>query len=153
MTNNPSDNPASNPWPADSARPEDDRLKYMAALSMALLWDAMRITADVVPVPHDQVLLVTLLDHIASNVLHPALAELPEETWYSTGWPVVTREDLGPDCGCCYTHVWHFERDHEANRPRELLARPCPRGGQHRLIVLGPGEIETLHEGGVSRAG
>ena len=149
---NPDLNPAANPGPGGCARPSDDQLKWVAALSMALLWDAMHITADVVPEPDDQALLVTLLDHIAANVLHPAVADLPEENWYSTGWPVVTREDLGPDCGCIYTHVWHFDSDHEANMPRELLSRPCPRGGRHRLIVMGPGEIETLHEGD-ARAG
>lgn len=149
MTNpKPLANPPANPC----ARPEDDRLKWTAALSMAFLWDAMRITADVVPEPDDQALLINLLDHIATNVLHPALADLAEENWYSTGWPVVTQEDLGPDCGCAYSHVWHFDGDHEANRPRELLSRPCPRGGRHRLIVMGPGEIEALHEGG-PRAG
>lgn len=135
-----------------SARPQDDWFKFVAAVTMAAQKNAIDLVELRVTDATTRRLLISVLAHPIENALAPAVEALPDGRHYSTGWPVVTREDLGPDCGCAYTHVWHFDRRHEANKPRELLAQPCPRGGWHRLFITAPGELDVVTEGGSTGA-
>lgn len=121
-----------------------DRLKHTAALALALVHDAKQFAMQVVPGDDDRAALAAVLGHVETEVLERVFDDLDEPLYYSAGWPVVTRTELGMDCSCSALHVWGPRRVDEANRPRELLALPCPRGGRHRLVVLGPGELEVI---------
>ncbi|MBU8831162.1 hypothetical protein [Mycolicibacterium goodii] len=145
MTN--SINPDANPYQRGCANREHDVFKHAAAQAIHSLLDAITMVNESVPDGGCRAAIILTLQHVATNVLDREIATLPEPQWYSAGWPVISRVDLGLDCGCVHIQVWHPDGQHEANRSRELPAVPCPRGGRHRLFVVSPGEVEVVDDG------
>lgn len=144
MTDN---NPCANPSSKGCADPADDAFKHTVAVAIQFLKEAVD-QVDRMDAPEWQRATTTaLLQNLGQGVLAAAMAKLPEPQWFSGGWPVVNRVDLGMDCSCVHWQVWHPDRDHGVNRPQELPSVECPAGGRHRLFVMGPGDIEVRTEG------
>ncbi|MFL0288801.1 hypothetical protein ACJH6H_26520 [Mycobacterium sp. SMC-21] len=123
-----------------------DAFKFAAARSLLHLADVIDMVNGLDTDDAKKTAAILLVQHVATNLLDHEIAKLPEPQYYTLGHPVVSPVELGLDCACVHYQVWHPHPDNEINRPQELPPAPCPAGGQHRLFVLGPGEIETRHE-------
>lgn len=90
--------------------------------------------------------LVARLEAISNELMALLVGGEDDLDWYEAGHPVFTIVEQ-PDCDCIRVHVWHPDPRHERNRQRDLAVLACPRGGFHRLVVVGLGEVDTVDVG------
>ncbi|SHT46600.1 Uncharacterised protein [Mycobacteroides abscessus subsp. abscessus] len=90
--------------------------------------------------------LVARLEALSNELLALLAGGEDDLDWYEAGHAVYTIVEQ-PDCDCIRVHTWHPDPRHERNRPRDLAVLACPRGGFHRLVVVGLGEVETVDLG------